>query len=107
MFNWARSSGPIPRDSELVSRNEHSSSRVLVYITSLGYVAVSVKVLVIHISSVLCVVRKWWWITVTLLGEGMATPVSLLLPRLVEEYLSFFPMFWGLRVMSSLCGSDD
>lgn len=43
--------------------------------TSLGYVAVSVQVLVIRIASVLCVVRKRWWITVTLLGEGMVPPV--------------------------------
>lgn len=44
-----------------MSRNEHSgvpTLRVLIYVTSLGYVALSGKVLITYISSALCVVKK-------------------------------------------------
>jgi hypothetical protein len=56
-----RSSGSIPRDSKLVSRKEHSgvpSLRILIYMTTLGYMALSGKVQIMHISSLLCVVKK-------------------------------------------------
>lgn len=99
-----RSSGSIPRDSKLVSRKEHSgvpSLRILIYMTTLGYMALSGKVQIMHIFSLLCVVKKRWWITITFLGQGMVTPVFFRPPQ-AGRGISIIPVSWGLRAMPSL-----